>query len=61
MRGKPARPVLRGRGRSNASPLPDTASHELEGLSVTFDDPNLVAKRGLVLPGTVAQRLDVEG
>lgn len=38
-----------------------TASHELEGLSVTFDDPNLVAKRGLVLPGTVAQRLDVEG
>jgi hypothetical protein len=36
-----------------------TASHKLDGLSVTFDDPNLVANAGLVLPGTLAQRLGV--
>jgi Transposase DDE domain group 1 len=37
-----------------------TASHYLDRLSVTFDDPNLVANAGLVLPGTLAQRLDAE-
>jgi hypothetical protein len=42
MRGKPARPVLRGRGRSNASPLPDKASHNLARVSVSFDDDTLL-------------------
>jgi len=36
-----------------------TASHRLDGLSVTFDDPNLIANAGLMLPGTLARRLDV--
>lgn len=35
------------------------ASHNLDQLSVTFDDPNLVANAGLMLPGTLAQKLDV--
>src|ERR671919_1899119 len=35
------------------------ASHNLDGLSVTFDDPNLVANAGLMLPGTLAQKLGV--
>ena len=37
-----------------------TASHKLSRLSVTFDDPNLVANAGLMLPGTLAQTLGVE-
>ncbi|CAN5903291.1 hypothetical protein BH23ACT10_BH23ACT10_12200 [soil metagenome] len=37
-----------------------TASHTLDRLSVTFDDANLVANAGLVLPGTLAQHLGVE-
>ena len=35
------------------------ASHNLDGLSVTFDDPNLVANAGLMLPGTLAQKLGI--
>jgi hypothetical protein len=35
------------------------ASHNLDRLSVTFDDPNLVANAGLMLPGTLAQKLGV--
>jgi hypothetical protein len=35
------------------------ASHNLDALSVTFDDPNLVANAGLMLPGTLAQKLGV--
>lgn len=35
------------------------ASHNLDGLSVAFDDPNLVANAGLMLPGTLAQKLGV--
>jgi len=35
------------------------ASHNLDGFSVTFDDPNLVANGGLLLPGTLAQKLGV--
>src|SRR5918996_2760972 len=35
------------------------ASHNLDVLSVTFDDPNLVANAGLLLPGTLAQKLGV--
>jgi Transposase DDE domain group 1 len=35
------------------------ASHNLDALSVTFDDPNLVANAGLTLPGTLAQKLGI--
>ena len=35
------------------------ASHKLQRLSVTFDDPNLVANAGLSLTATLAQRLGV--
>ena len=48
MRGKPACPVLRGRGRSNALPLPDRLLHGLAKIHATFDDPNLVSRAGLV-------------
>src|SRR5665811_44891 len=30
-------------------------------MSVTFDDPNLIANAGLLLPGTLAAHLDVQG
>jgi hypothetical protein len=35
------------------------ASHNLDRLQVTFDDPNLVANAGLLLPGTLARKLGV--
>ena len=38
-----------------------TASHKLQRMSVTFDDPNLIANAGLLLPGTLAAHLDVRG
>jgi len=37
-----------------------TASHKLQRMSVTFDDPNLIANAGLLLPGTVAGHLGVQ-
>lgn len=37
-----------------------TVSHKLASVSVTFDDPNLIANAGLILPGVLAQHLRVE-
>jgi hypothetical protein len=37
-----------------------TSSHSLDALSVQFDDENLVANAGLILPGTLAQHLGLE-
>ena len=36
------------------------SSHSLDALSVQFDDANLVANAGLVLPATLAQHLGLE-
>src|SRR6266545_1220060 len=36
------------------------SSQRLDALSVQFDDPNLVANAGLVLPATLAQHLGLE-
>src|SRR2546425_5372455 len=36
------------------------SSHSLDALSVQFDDANLVANAGLVLPATLAQHLELE-
>ena len=35
-------------------------SHALDRIEVSFDDPNLVANAGLLLTGTLADRLDLE-
>ena len=48
MRGNLARPVLRGRGRSNALPLPDRLLHVLARTHTSFDDPDLVSQAGLI-------------
>ncbi|HKN48911.1 MAG TPA: IS1380 family transposase [Actinomycetota bacterium] len=37
-----------------------SSSHSLDTLSLQFDDPNLVANAGLVLPATLAQHLGLE-
>lgn len=34
-----------------------TSSHNLDRLAISFDSPSLVAQAGLLLPGTLAQRL----
>src|SRR5882724_6000861 len=36
------------------------SSHSLDALCVQFDDPNLVANAGLILPATLAQHLGLE-
>ena len=36
------------------------SSHSLDALAVQFDDANLVANAGLVLPATLAQHLGLE-
>jgi hypothetical protein len=36
------------------------SSHSLDALAVQFDDPNLVANAGLILPATLAQHLGLE-
>src|SRR6266568_5118046 len=36
------------------------SSHSLDRLSVQFDDDNLVADAGLILPATLAQHLGLE-
>jgi hypothetical protein len=36
------------------------SSHTLDALAVQFDDVNLVANAGLVLPATLAQHLGLE-
>ena len=56
MRGNLACPVLRGRGRGNALPLPDRLLHELAKTDATFDDPNLVSRAGLVPVMALAER-----
>jgi len=56
VRGKPASPVLRGRGRSNALPLPDRLSHDPLGTSARFGDLNLVSRAGLVPVMSLAER-----
>lgn len=47
VRGNLACPVLRGRGRSNALPLPDRLSHSLDKTRAVFDDPDLLTHAGL--------------
>ena len=37
-----------------------SSSHSLDALAVQFDDANLVANAGLVLPATLAQHLGLE-
>ena len=37
------------------------SSHSLDRLSVQFEDKHLVANAGLILPGTLAQHLDLAG
>ncbi|MEX2430494.1 MAG: IS1380 family transposase [Dehalococcoidia bacterium] len=37
-----------------------TSSHKLARLSVTFDDPSLIANAGLILPATLAHHLGVQ-
>ena len=56
MRGNLACPVLRGRGRGNALPLPDRLFHSLARTRASFDDPNLVSHAGLVPVMALAQR-----
>ncbi len=53
---KVARPVLRGRRRSNASPLPDQLSHAVAVRSAVFDDLSLVSLAGLVPAVALAAR-----
>ena len=36
------------------------ASHSLDAVSVQFDDENLAANAGLILPATLAQHLGLE-
>ena len=36
------------------------SSHSLDAVSVQFDDANLVANAGLLLPATLAQHLGLE-
>jgi hypothetical protein len=35
-------------------------SHRLDSIAVSFDDPNLVANAGLLLVGTLVERLRLE-
>jgi hypothetical protein len=56
VRGNLACPVLRGRGRSNALPLPDRLLRSLARTHASFDDPNLVSRAGLVPVMALAQR-----
>ncbi|MFD9607582.1 IS1380 family transposase [Streptomyces sp. NPDC059970] len=47
---------MRGRGCSNASPLPDQVSHTSAAVSAAFGDPNLIAHAGLVPVMRLAER-----
>jgi len=57
---KVARPVLRGRRRSNASPLPDQLSHVDPVRSARFDDRNLMSFAGLVPALALAHRAGLD-
>ena len=61
MRGKPARPVLRGRGRSNALPLPDQATNSPAGFEVTTDGAGVVGHARAALLRALADRVELTG